>query len=97
MIRSCAPREVVSDALRAKFDEMERKAKDEKKQRKGGAKVAPESDSAVEGGTGPALAESGVDGSGDGQSNRLSASGSLLGEGAGEEKPAESSAGSELP
>ena len=94
MVRSRAPREVVSDALRAKFDEMERKAKDEKKQGKRGAKVEPESDSAVEVATGPALAESGVEESGDGPSNQPAASGSLAG---GEEKPAESSAGSELP
>ena len=56
MVRSCAPPEVVSDALRAKFDEMARREREEKKiaAKKGGAKVSPESaDEAVsEGGTG---------------------------------------------
>ena len=97
MVRSRAPPEVVSDALRAKFDEMARRQKEEKKiaAQMGGAKVVPESEADVaEEGTRPApLAGSEAEGDGDGLSRSRGASASLLGEGAGEEKTAEPSAG----
>ena len=97
-IRSRAPPEVVSDALRAKFDEMARREKEEKKiaAQKGGAKVVPESEAdATKEGTRPApLVESGAKGDGGGLSGPRCASASLLlCEGAGEEKTAEPGAG----
>ena len=90
MVRSCAPREVVSDALRAKFDEMARKEKDEKK--KGGAKIAPERDDVAEG----ELAGRKAAGKGgcDHTSTRHDVSGRFAGGDAGEGKTAELSAGS---
>ena len=92
-IRRAAPRGAVPDALRAKFDEMARKEKEEKKiaAQKGSTKVVPESEAdSNEGGTRSAPpAESEAEGDESGQSGPRCAPASLLGEGAGEEKTVE--------
>ena len=107
MIRSCAPREAVPDALRAKFDEMARKDKEEKKVKgkgKGsGAKVGPEiGDDVAEDASMPAtvleVREVKQHSSGEMPSQHDS-SGSCAGEATvdeGEEKTAEPNVGSEM-